>query len=470
MVKLSIGGVDKSASIDVNSVQLNRALTSQVDTLVFDVIRKDNTAYIPAILDEIELTDNDGVTVIFGGIIATIERVMEGGTVERVKCQCKDFSFLLDRKLVVETYEDMTVNDIIDDINTTYLTGFTIANVDCPTIIKFISFNYEYPSKCLQQLAELTQYNWYVDNTKDIHFFAASSTPAPFDLDDTGEKYFINSLKIKEDVKNLRNSIFVRGGTFKGDTFSETKIADGTQLTFTQMYRYHDVSVTVDAVSKTVGVDNLNDPADYDCLYNFQEKALKFKDSTKPAATKAVVITGLPDYPVLTKLTDIPSSLQYGVFEYKIADSSINSKEAARNRARAELSAWAQSSNEGSFSSKESGLEVGQLINVQSTMRDIEQDFVITRVVSKMRNSAEWVHDVILTTTQTFGIIEFLQQLITRKDKEIKVDANEVLDTVFNLRDEIAFSDSLAAPTTDSPPYTYLGSGNEGSWNFSTWS
>lgn len=450
-VTITIEGVDRTAKIDWQSVNLDRALTSQIDTLKFQIVRRTGADYKPALLDDVLLVE--GSDTIFGGQIIEINEVVKGNiNFEVVEVTCKDYSFDMDKNLVVATYTSETVDDIIADINTNFLpAGYTITNVNAPIVIGFIAFNYEYPSKCFQQLAELINYDWYVDYAKNIHFFAKSDKIAPFNLTDTGGKYVTASLKIKKDVKNIRNSIIVRGGTYEGDAITESFEADGDQTTFFQAYQYSGITVTVNAVSKTIGIDFITDPTTVDCLYNYNEKAIKFPDASKPTAGQIVAVSGNPKIPVIVKVRDANSIATYGEFQFKVVDKSINTKAGARDRARAEIIAWAEQINDGNFKTIETGLEVGQEINVQSTLRNIDEDFIINKISSRMRSPTEFEHTAILMTTQKFGMIEFLQKLLIQKDKEIVIDQNEVVDEVESANEEIVISEVLASSLVHNP-------------------
>lgn len=467
-IVFNIEGVDKATEIDYTSVQIQRALTNQVDTLKFRIKRADSSGYKPALLNDIEIID--GSQTIFGGQIVSVHETVEG-KLEYYECEAKDYSFDMDRYLVVQVYENMTVTQIITDIKNNFLpAGYDITNVACPVTLKYISFNYEYPSKCLQQLAQITNYDWWVDEDKKIYFKLKGATSAPFNLTDTNQKYIYGSLKISQDIRNLRNSIIVRGGEYLGASSSEDIEADGDQLIFLQGYRYNSVTVAVNAVSKTVGIDNIDDPASFDCLYNFQEKAVKFKTATKPTAGQIVTVGGFPYIPVVTKLTNSASITEFGEFQYKIVDKSINSKEAARDRARAEITQWANEINEGSFDTHESGLETGQSIIINSTIRGIvNQGFLISRITSKLDAPDRFIHKVTLVTSQTYGMVEFLQNMLMEKDKQIVISADEVLDSVLGMADEISLTDSVTLTKT-SPPYKWEPTGlSVSKWNFATY-
>ena len=456
--QIKIAGVDKSTSVVTESVNLVRALTSQVDTITFDVVRKGGVAgggYKPTLLDTVEVLE-DGVHI-FGGQIVQIDEDVEGADVEIFHVSAKDYSFDMDRFLVIGTYENMTVNEIIDSINTSFLPGgYNLDNVNCPVTVRYASFNYELPTRVFQQLAELTNSDWYVNENKEIYFFTKTATPAPFNLTDTSENYYYNTLKIKNDLKSIRNSIIVRGGKYLGNLTSEKQLADGETTKFLQAYQYNSVFVKLNTVSQTVGIDFIDDPALFDCLYNFQEKAVIFPDGSKPALDDELEVGGLPYIPVIVQVKDGNSIAEFGEFQFKINDASINSRQGAIDRARAEMVQWAQEVSDGVFNTKEPGLQVGQKINVSSTIRGLSQNYVISRINTRMTNGNEFAHSITLMTTQTYGVIEFLQKLLLDKvKKDLEINPNELVESINNLDDNFTFTDSIDSISGGTGPYLY---------------
>lgn len=445
-VTVTIAGVDKTTEIDWRSFNLQRALTNQTDTFQFTVKRGSGAAYKPVVLDDVKVYD--GATCIFGGNIITIDEEVDG-YVEYVKVTAKDYTFDLDRYLVIDVFENQTILDIIKSIVRFGTSSYTVTNVDGLQVVNYIAFNYEQPSKCIQQLAQLYEFDWYVDENKDIHFFSKANNPAPFNLTDTSGNYIYKSLKIRGDIKNLHNSVIVRGGNYLGSLTSEKIVADGQATTFTQGYQYNTVFVKVNGVSKTVGIANIDNPASFDCLYNFTEKFVIFPAAV--TATNVVEVGGYPYIPVIVKVRDSASVLANGEYQFKIIDKSINSKEGARDRAKAELAAWANKINEGSFSTITSGLDTGQLINVQSTIRTINTDYVISRITSRLQSPTVLIHDITLVTSKTFGMIEFLQKLLMEKDKEIVINEGEVSDEVESVDEEIVISEVVTSSKTHNP-------------------
>jgi len=432
-VIIKINTIDRTSLIDWNSVNFQQVITSQIDTLNFSLKKHATKTFKPDLLDDIEMFE--GATKVFGGKIVDIEETVEASQLEKIRIMCKDHAHEMDSRLVIRTFTDKTINEIIDEIKTDFLpAGFTTTQVDAPITIGFVAFNYEQPSKVFQQLAELVAFDWFVDPDKDIFFKAKFVETAPFNLNDTDGKYFFNTLRIKKSVENLRNTIFVRGGEFDGALFAEVQEADGEKDTFDYGFRYANAKVFLDTgtgfVQKTLGIDNITDPTTVDFLYNFQEKAIKVGSITRPAAGDKVKLEGNPKIPIIIQSKDNVSINEFGTFEHKVVDKSIESKAGARDRAKQELLQWANDIEEGSFETIESGLRVGQKINIQSTIRSINTDYIISRISTVMKSPTEFRHKITLVTTQTFGMIEFLQKLLISKDKEIEINPDEVLDKI----------------------------------------
>lgn len=472
-VQIKIENVDRSNIIVLDSVRLSRAKTNSVDTLSFGIKRKTASDYAPELLNDVELIE--GTETLFGGEIVSIDDTTQA-LLGYVTYKCKDYSHEMDRKLVATTYEDTTVEAIIEDIKDNVLTpGFTTDNVDCPLPIEFSAFNYEYPTKVIQQLADLVEYDWYVDKNKSIHFFARGSRPAPFNLDDTSGNHFYDTLTITKDISNLRNSITVRGGTFSGNERTDSQEADGEKTVFILPFKYKNISININGgADLTVGIANIHnfiDNPDKEVLYSFSEKTLEFP--TPLTAGDVINVTGNPELPVIVQVNDPTSAQKYGLFEFKIIDSSIDSKTLARERARAEIKAWGDTINEGQFVTDVAGLVPGHIININSTIRDIDDDFIVSRITSTMKDAHTMKHSVTLVSNETFGIIEFLQNLLISKDKDLRLNASDVVDKVtiffdeFNLRDTIILTELISGPfkwstdtTTSSAP---------GKWGRSVW-
>ncbi len=419
--------VDRNDYIDWLSFQKDDILNAQVDTLKFSTIKHSAKTWKPAVGDEVEVLD--GADTIFAGILISVEETINGALL-KYSIKCKDWTHYLDRKLVTERYENKTVNYIIDDINTNYLSGFTVTNVDCGIEIESIAFNKMSVSKCIELLAKQVNYSWYVDYDKDIHFFTRNKELSEFDLTDDNGKHIWGSLKIKDDLSQMRNRVIIRGGDMEGSSRTENFVGDGTKKTFALGHKFEGKpTVTVDGNSKTVGIDFLDEDTDFDCLWNYNEKYLRFVAA--PADTLAIVASGIPLIPIVIQVESDESIDDYGEYEFSKVDKTIKTKEEAKQYAISQIEAYALTIQEGSFQTYDSGLRSGQLINIQSTIRGIDEDFLIQKVSLKMRTPVDGIWTVTLATLRTMGIIEFLQNLLLAQDKQIKVDEDAVLEKYY---------------------------------------
>lgn len=441
-IVLKIATVDRSNYINWESFSIENILNSEVDTCSFDLVMKPSTAFTLSAGDEIEV--KDGSDIIFAGVIAQLEKTVEG-LVIKYKITAKDWTTYLDRSLVVEKYESMTVNAIIADINTNYLTGFTIVNVDCPTVITSITFNRLPVSKCLDLLAEQLNYCWYPDYAKDIHFFAKNSEAAPFALTDINGNYIYSSLAITDDLSQMRNRVFIRGGEMIGNAVPENFTGDSTKKTFALGHKFSDLpTVTVGGAAKTVGVDFIDADTSFDCLWNFNEKYIRFVSA--PGAS-AIIVTGTPLIPIIVQVQDDASIVKYGVYEFAKTDKTIATKEEAKQYAISQLEAYADKISAGSFETYVSGLRSGQIISIQSTLRGINENYLIQRVALNMRGPNDGIWKVELATLRTMGIIAFLQKLLIDQNKLIVVAANEVLEKYYVDNQNIQVTEEIALHT-----------------------
>lgn len=459
-VKRVSGDLDITRFIDVNTFRKQDNLTNEADVCTFTVRKYGSRTYVPAVGDEMEVWHQS--IKIFGGTIVKIVKKLEGANIVLYDCTLKDYTQTLDRKLVAKEYTNQSPEAIITDIKNTYLTGFTVTNVPVTGItVEYIYFDYVLPSRALQQLAELIGYDWYVDYDKDIHFFKTTDGEvAPFSITDANGNCITGSLEIQEDNSQVRNTIYVRGGEYVGDSRSDkVGVGDGVQKAFPLPYRYDTApSVTVGGVAQTVGVDYLDSEDSFDCLWNYQEKVIKFK--VAPASGN-VVVTGTPMIVVLVKAQDNASVLANGTYEFRIVDKTIKTKAAARRRAQAEMADYASNLREAGFQTYTAGLRSGMKVTINSTVLNENRSYIINRVSVMMFDRNTFIYEVSLVTTRTMGIIAYLQKQIADSDRKIGVIKQEgvVIDTISDIQgiDSVSMSESLIYAGLNDPPIWVAG-------------
>lgn len=472
MITVTINGTDRSSSVVFNSLRKTDTLNQEIDSLDFTVTKYGSLTYVPAIGHEVVVTN--GATTLFGGVIMRINETVKASKIVEYKITCNDYSQFLKRKLVTERYENMTVLAIITDIKTNYASDFTVANVSTGPTIESISFNRLTVAECLQKLADAISYVWYVDYDQDIHFFAKNTELAPFDITDTSSNYIYNSLEIVEDLTQLKNSVLVQGGeSTSASARTETYTGNGTKVEYPLANKFSEVpAVTVNSVAQTVGTEYLDDDGSFDCMWNFNEKYLRFTSGNTPANGHAITIAATYLVPIVVRVPAPASIASFGIYEFAITDKSIVSQQEAIDRALAELQVYQNQIYDGKFRTYESGLRSGQVININSTQRGKNIDVLIQNVSVRMRDplGVSFEYEVAFATLKSIGIIEYLQKQL--RDREIIVDDQETLLNYLQVDDTIGMTDSLGTPTTDSCPYVYGGTGatgNVGRYGFATY-
>lgn len=432
--------IERKDNIDFNTFTKEDVLTTQVDTLHFTTKKTNGKTWTPSVGDEI--IAYDGIIKIFGGFVIKVDETIEGANLLEYAVSCKDYTQTLDGNLVFKEYTNTTVNAIIADILANFVTGFTGINVNCDLSVTKIKFNYEPISKCLQKLADLYDFNWYVDYDKDIHFFAKFGEVAPYNLTDDNGKYIFGSLKITNDLSQIRNIVYVRGAKFPASPRSEKYVAVVNQTAFPLAYEYPSKpSVTKNGSSQTVGIDGLDTVGSYNCMWNSTSNAINFNSAL--SAGDVVIITGTPNLPVLALAKDQTSIDKYGKYEHKIIDKLATSQSIARDRANAEIVAYSNPLQQATFQTYESGLRSGQLINVQSTIRGIDQNYSIQKVILKMIGANQGIWEVTLTSVKVTGIMEFLQGLLQNQSNNADVNDNEVIELIESLLEFINISEEI---------------------------
>ncbi len=426
MIILKINGTDRSSLIERDTLQITQILTSQADTAVFTYRKYGSRSIVPAVGDDIGIYQSS--TKIFGGTVTSIkETEISSADGLLYEVTATDYTFLLDSKLVSETYSNKTVAYIINDILTKYTTGFTSVNVSSTFTITKIVFNQIPISQCIKRIADVLRYDWYVDESKDIHFFSKFTNSAPYNLTDTSGNYVNESLERQIDGTQLANTVKVRGGEYDGATYTDKITVKGSNTkSFLLPYRFSNLAITLNSVSKTVGIDNIDDFSTKDVLYNFTEKTIRWNSVLSDG--DVIQYSGNPKIPVLAIASDPASIALYGVKEKLIRDTTIQDLTIARKRASAEVDTFKEAINQGTFETYTAGLRTGMVINLTSARRSTTVDFIISKVTFTARTLADFYYSVELVTTRQFGLIELLQQLLL--PDPMQADDAEVAETI----------------------------------------
>lgn len=431
---------DRTTSVLWDSLKIRQALTKEVDSCSFSVEKYGDKLYKPDEEDEI-VVKQDGVKI-FAGFLVRVTETLSTNLVLTYACEARDYTHLLDHKLVNKTYTGQTELQIITDIVSLFSAGgLTVSHVDGTNVVDLITFNNLDPSAAIQKLTEIFNKDWYIDYDKDIHYFSKEANTAPFSLSDTNGNYVIDSLQLTRDTTQIKNSVFVEGGQELSSTvFTEKFIANGTQHTFSVSYQYANTTLTLNGVSKTIGIDGIDDFTTKDALYNFDNFSLRFNPSSPPANTTVIEFGGNYYFPIKTLVREHSSINQYGEKQFQIIDNNIKDRDVAKQRAQAEIYAYAASLNEGTFETYTAGLRAGQRILIQSDIRGLNDYYLINNLEAALYNPNKVGWKATLVSVKTFDVMDLLAKIVDKSNLQTGVDeivktAEEVLRTIKVSRD-----------------------------------
>lgn len=475
-----ISGVDKTDYIVRGSLAITDEINAKVNTCTFKTIDASDT-WKPDTSETLTVYDPSS-NKIFAGIITSVDERRVGinpGTSNELleyTVNAQDYTRLLQKRLVVESFEGYTCHDIIQAIIDKYFSqeGFTLTNVNAVVTVTKITFNYKAGDKCIDDLAKAAGCEWYVDYDKDIHFFIAEDAVSVATFSDSTTNW--TNLTIKPDTTQLRNRVYVRGGIYHSDLYTQDIEADGTAEVFLLAYTpfaTNDGSVgdfTISALSatRTVGLKDIDEITQFDFLLNRAEKAVSMGQSAWALANTPLaagtIITASYSYeiPVLIVQEDSTSIASMialeggdGVYESLIVDKNISSIEEARLRAAAELSTYANAITRGSVDSYDTvGIKSGDLITINSSRRGVNADYLVTRVKITSINSSQLKYSIEFTGT-LYNFVDFLLALYKRST-EILIGQDEILDAFNSFVDTTnGFTETVPAATLGAPPYAW---------------
>jgi hypothetical protein len=445
---LYIAGVDRVGDLEKGSLRIEQALTFQIDTCSFSIKGEQ-----PAEGEEV-IVEDDELGRLFAGIIVKVElgRTFPDKSIKVWNVDCDDYTALLDRRLVVEAYENMSASDIFLDIVAKYCPGFTTNGVrsGAPVVESTgAEFEYKRPSECFRWLCDYVGWHWQPDYYKDLHFFSTEklASPAPMVLRPGGQFRFG---KHTIDTQGLRNRVYVRGGTMLSDPQVVRWKADGVARIWALPWPPHEVSLTVGEVPMTVGVENLHDEADFDYMMSFSEKYIRCSSQTStPAEGTTMSLTARQDIPVITMVEDYVSQAAIakvqggdGVYEHVIDDDSLTTIQAAEAAGMADLREHANPRVKGSFETEVPGWSPGQIVAINLPDRGIQGEYLIQRVTITPATSKLWTYRIEYGG-RLFGIADFLQALVSAQQKKRIIEPTRNVQKYIYGEDTLELSDEL---------------------------
>lgn len=280
-------------------------------------------------------------------------------------------------------------------------------------------------------------------------------------------------LTIKSDSSQLKNRVYVRGGTKQSSNTTYSVKGDGVAKAFPLPEKPHGVTVTVNGVTKTLGIKNVNTTG-YDWYVNFEEKYIE-QDAGGTTLTTAdtLAVTYAYDIPILVAQEDTASIAAHGVHEFAIFDKTITTTDAARTRALAELADFAANQVDVTFITMQTGFQSGQYMTINRADYNSNAEYFVYRVTAQAIGGGVFEYKIELQNAKTIGMIKFLQNLLQSQKDLIELSSNEVVDELFTISDTITTpTDAVTSLVSTTPPFTWRaddGTGGNMQWDSFQW-
>ena len=158
---------------------------------------------------------DDASTLIFYG---TAEKVADefGDGGQTLKIKGTHVSGELLDITVTKSYSDENCDDVLKDLIDNYATGYTYTNVAASTTSITIAWEHKPFWECFAELCTLTDFDGYVDNTKDFHFFVKDSITNSNEAITFDDKFLPPLEGFGPDTLEIKNRIIVYGSDENG--------------------------------------------------------------------------------------------------------------------------------------------------------------------------------------------------------------------------------------------------------------
>lgn len=405
-----------------------------------------------------ELID-DGVTeFLFGGTVDSVRetRISAGAGYNKYSVTCADHHKILDRRRVKKAYINRTVAYIINDILTDDLAGEGIvlaALQGGEVVVTEAVFNYEPASKVFKRLADKLGANWWLDSYKRLFFVERTTENAPWSLTETAQ---VKDVVVHSHRQNYRNKQIIIDGRAETDTQTESFSADGQQKTFSVAFPINQVpTVTVNSVSKTVGIRGVDEGKDF--YWNKGDKEISAENAPSLGAVVAVSYVGVFDI-VMVAQNDEEIAAQAaieggtGLYEAVASKRGLNTLDALSEIAVEELRKYEEMGRKITFNTRRSGLVAGQIIPVDLPEHDLNGDLLITSVSFQESGTPDkYIFNVQAVSGEAVGgWVDFFSKILTPDNSITLAEAKDTVTTV------VTFSKTWLETDTPINPFREL--------------
>ncbi|MHA1876717.1 MAG: LamG-like jellyroll fold domain-containing protein [Promethearchaeota archaeon] len=279
--------------------------------------------------------------VIFRGILEKI-RLKGKENTEILELSGRDYSARMqDTTVEPIVFTDTEVSSIVTTLmNSSGIDDVTTSKVDTTTTtLKRISFNHKTLFDAIQELGELSGFQFYVDEFKNLHFEKEKTKSSGVIFDKTN----LLDVTFDKSRKEMVNKVWIYGDRYLSG-FKQLINADGGS-SYTLSYKPHNIDINylgsslIGAV-KEMSITQTSGP---DYLVSFYDKEILFQSGTDigynsiPTSGGSFITSYQRELPIVKYGQDDNSINLYGPKTYVFVDKSIRDPSTALDILRAKL-------------------------------------------------------------------------------------------------------------------------------------
>jgi len=368
---------------------------------------------------------------IFNGNITAQEFIAQNNNREFIRLDGMDCSQNLKDVSAVNVYSNLPAGSIIKSLISEYVSGVSVSGVQDGATIAHIGFNRRPIFDCIKQLALDASYDFYVDNSGDLHFEPGGTVSSGKNVTSGN----CSSADFRIDKRDMYNSIYVYGGR-RTVAYQDPFTADGVGSVYTLTYKPANPYVTLNGAVQNGWIKELSAvaPAGVDYLHDYDNKQVIFL--TPPALNDAIIAQYGRKIPVVKLAEDRPSIEAYGRRQKVIANEEIQDPRHARLLAVSELTQWKDPAQYGTYRLiGETSFTPGQLVTVNFPYHNINNENqkivgVQYNVTPETLRTEETT--TLLTSQRISDTSDILRDILSRlRDLEAgKIDPSDIITRI----------------------------------------
>jgi hypothetical protein len=347
---------------------------------------------------EVKIIDPSSGFPIFGGLIVQPKEKMisqiNGGILHTISCA--DYHLLAENRTFYGGYVATTGGAIAHDIFAVLEEeGVAIGQIDTGIVLTNVRFPKDSCANCLNKLAQLNGYIWWISSDKRFYFVDPTTYAANYDII-AGSHILKGSLTLTRGNPEYRNLQLITGTTSQTASRSEPFVGDGTRRTFTLGYPVSSiVSMDLDGVTiQTFGVAGVDTTENW--FYTIGSNSItQNTNGTVLSGAHILNVTYIGSFPLIVSVEQkaeitrqrLAQGFGTGKIERITQDTSLYDKDSAKIEAKAMLAELAVVGDQVSYSTNDAGLTVGVLQSIQVNTPSINDDFLLYHMRTTYKHS-----------------------------------------------------------------------------------